>query len=396
MMKKRGALLAMMGAVLLALTVVAGCSEVFPSGTATTLPGSTTGPGATATTAVTSGLGNATSSTRSVVPPTVVVPSGEGSVSPAVAVAAQVGPSVVNVKVKGVTAGAFGEQPWEGEGSGVVFAAEGMIVTNNHVVSQSNRPAADILVTLATGEELDARIIGRDSLTDLAVVQVNKADLPAAVFVEDMSQVQIGQYAIAIGSPLGFSNSVTLGVVSGLHREIPVSAAEGGQSLIDLVQTDAAISPGNSGGALVDSSGRVIGINVAYLPPDSTGAQDLGFAIPADVAVDVARQLIATGRASHSFLGISPLSVTVELQQRFDLDRDFGILIADVEADTPAGRAGLQQGDIIVGIDGQAMEQESDLYKFLRAKKPGDTVVVSYVRDNSEATTQVRLGERPQ
>ena len=110
----------------------------------------------------------------------------------------------------------------------------------------------------------------------------------------------------------------------------------------------------------------------------------------------MARQLIATGRASHSFLGIYPLSVTPELQQRFDLDLDSGILIADAEADTPAGRAGLQQGDIIVGIDGQVMGQESDLYRFLRGKKPGDTVAVRYVRDGSEATTEVALGERPQ
>lgn len=395
MRKKTGPLLAMVGVLVLALTVVTGCSEVFPPGRTTTLPVSSTGPVVTPTT-TTSGLGNATSTTRPVTAPTVVDTPGDGPTSPAVAVAAQVGPSVVNVKVKGVTAGVFGEQPWEGEGSGVIFSADGMIVTNNHVVSQNNRPAEDILVTLATGEELDARIIGRDSLTDLAVVQVDKEDLPAAVFVADMSQVQIGQYAIAIGSPLGFANSVTMGVVSGLHREIPVSAAQGGQSLIDLVQTDAAISPGNSGGALVDSSGRVIGINVAYLPPDSTGAQDLGFAIPADVAVDVAKQLIATGRASHSFLGISPLSVTAELEQRFDLDRDSGILIADVDANTPAGRAGLQQGDIIIGIDGQAMEQESDLYRFLRGKKPGDTVTVTYVRDGGEAATQVKLGERPQ
>ncbi|NLT35404.1 MAG: trypsin-like serine protease, partial [Gaiellales bacterium] len=271
MRKKTGAWLAMMGVVLLGLMLVAGCSEVLPSGTATTLPASSTGPIATTTTAATGGLGNATSSTGSVTPTTMVTTPGDGPTSPAVAVASQVGPSVVNVKVKGVAAGMLGAQAWEGEGSGVVFSTEGMIVTNNHVVSQNDRPAEDILVTLATGEELEGRIIGRDSLTDLAVVQVDKEDLPVPIFVEDMSQVQIGQYAIAIGSPLGFSNSVTMGVVSGMHREIPVSAAEGGQSLIDLIQTDAAISPGNSGGALVDSSGHVIGINVAYLPPGSTG-----------------------------------------------------------------------------------------------------------------------------
>lgn len=366
------------------LLMAAGCSEVLPPGSSGTGGGTTS-----------SAVGTVTSTTRGTTSSS-AIPTGSGPQSPAVAVAEKVGPSVVNVKVKGIAADIFGSQSYEGEGSGVIFSTDGMIVTNNHVVSQNGAPADDILVTLATGEELDARIVGRDALTDLAVIKVDREDLPAAAFQEDMSQVRIGEYAVAIGSPLGFSNSVTMGVVSGLKREIPVSAVEGGQALIDLVQTDAAISPGNSGGALADSSGRVIGINVAYLPPGSTGAQDLGFAIPADVVVDVARQLITTGRASHSFLGISPLTVTRELREQFGLDRDWGVLIAEVDRDTPAGRAGLRQGDIIVGIDDKAMEQESDLYKFLRSKRPGDTVVVNYVRDGKEATARVTLGERPQ
>lgn len=325
-----------------------------------------------------------------------LLPAGSGPVSPAEAVAEMVGPSVVNVKVGGVTAGTFGgQQQYEGEGSGVIFSSDGMIVTNNHVVTQDNWPVGEILVTLATGEELDATIIGRDPLTDLAIIKVPRSNLPAARFVEDISQVRIGEYAVAIGSPLGFSNSVTLGVVSGLAREIEVTAAEGGQALIDLIQTDAAISPGSSGGALADAAGRVIGINVAYLPPYATGARDLGFAIPADVVVDVARQLIATGKASHSFLGIAPLTVTSDLQRQFQLDRDSGILIAEVDLGTPAEEAGLQQGDIIISLDGQPMERESDLYKFLRTKKPGDTVSLVYVRNGQEVTAEVTLGERP-
>jgi serine protease Do len=189
---------------------------------------------------------------------------------------------------------------YSGEGSGVIFREDGYIVTNEHVVTGSDGTLGqDIVVTLATGEELEASVVGRDESTDVAVVKVDRKGLPAAEFVPDMSFVHIGQWAIAIGSPLGFQNSVTLGVVSGLNREIPVSVG-GSQALVDLIQTDAAISPGNSGGALADERGRVIGINVAYLPPDQTGAQDVGFAIPADVVVSTAGLLIERGMDSQA------------------------------------------------------------------------------------------------
>lgn len=325
---------------------------------------------------------------------------GSSGVSPAIAVAEAVGPSVVNVGVTGSVPGVFGTQTYSGEGSGVIFSSDGMIVTNNHVVSQENGGreflAEEITVTLETGEKLPASVVGTDPITDLAVLKVEKTGLPAATFIEDFSKVRIGQYAIAIGSPLGLENSVTMGIISGVQRELEVAPGVQQFSLVDLVQTDAAISPGNSGGALVDVEGNVIGINVAYLPPGQTGAQNVGFAIPADLVVDVARQIIDTGRAHHAYLGIQNVSVTDALQQRFSLSRSSGVLVAGTEPGTPAADAGLKQGDIIIQLDGQKVEGDSDLFSILRRKKPGDVVSLTFDRDGRESTVEVALGERPQ
>lgn len=317
-----------------------------------------------------------------------------GQVSPAEAVAIVVGPSVVNVAVEGTRPG-FGGR-YQGEGSGVILTSEGVIITNNHVVSEDDKPADTIEVTFATGETVPATIIGRDVLTDLAVIKVNRTGLPAATFIDDMSKVRIGEFAIAIGSPLGFENSVTMGVVSGLQREIAVPAAEGGQSLIDLIQTDAAISPGNSGGALANSAGQVIGINVAYLPPGTTGAQNVGFAIQADLAVSVAQQLIETGHVSHAYMGFRPVTVTAALQRQFGLTRDSGVLVAQVDPGTPAAQAGLRQGDIIVRLDDTPVKTEADLFKFLRRRRPGDDITVVVDRRGAELSARLTLAERPQ
>ena len=330
---------------------------------------------------------------------TVTVSTGPGPIlpqdSPAEKVAQVLGPSVVNVAVEGGVPGLLGGG-FAGEGSGVILTADGMIITNNHVVSEDDVEADTIEVTFATGEKAPARIVGRDALTDLAVIKVDRTGLPAATFIDDMSKVRIGEYAIAIGSPLGFANSVTMGVVSGLQREIPVPAAQGGQLLIDLIQTDAAISPGNSGGALANAAGQVIGINVAYLPPGSTGAQNVGFAIQADLAVNVAQQLIETGRVRHAYMGIRPVTVTESLQRQFNLSRDSGVLLGQVDPATPASRAGLDSGDIIIRLDGTEMETEADLFKFLRTKRPGDVINVLIDRSGREVTIPLTLGERPQ
>ncbi len=372
---------------LLAVMVLgsAGCADVAEKGADT---------GSSTTTSV-SGVTSTSGSTG-----TTAGGAADLQVSPAVGVAENVGPSVVNVGVKGSVPGVFGTQDYSAEGSGVIMSSDGMIVTNNHVVSQesggSQFLADEIIVTLETGEKLPATVVGTDPITDLAVLKVDKSGLPAAHFIDDFSQVRIGQYAIAIGSPLGLENSVTLGIVSGVQRELEVAPGVQQFSLVDLVQTDAAISPGNSGGALVDAQGNVIGINVAYLPPGQTGAQNVGFAIPADLVVDVANQIIDTGRAHHAYLGIQNVSVTEELQIRFNLTRSSGVLVAGTDPGTPAAEAGLKQGDIIIEFDGQKVEGDSDLFSILRRKKPGDVVSVTIDRAGQESTLQVTLGERPQ
>jgi serine protease Do len=370
---------------LLGLGVV-GCANLESSNASTSTSGSVVG----ASTSVPGAAGAESSGP--------VTPGLVGS-SPAEGVASVVGPSVVNIAVEGTAQSQFGTQQYGGEGSGVIFSQDGYIVTNNHVVSDSSTgtdvPVDKLTVTFATGEKLPARIIGRDPLTDLAVIKVEKTGLPVAKFIDRFGLVKVGQYAIAIGSPLGLKNSVTLGIISGLSREIDTSGTEQ-FALIDLIQTDAAISPGNSGGALVDAEGRVIGINVAYLPPGQTGAQNLGFAIPSDLAKDVAAEIIKTGSVRHAYLGIQNQTVTEQLQQQFGLSRSSGVLVGGTGPGTPAAAAGLQQGDIIVKVGSTDITNDADLYAILRAKKPGDTVAITFDRGGQEQTVQATLGERPQ
>jgi serine protease Do len=306
-------------------------------------------------------------------------------------VAKILGPSVVNIKVSGVSTGPFGGQEYAGEGSGVIYTADGMIITNNHVVSDdADSPVSNIEVTFPTGEILPATIVGRDPFTDLAVIKVQPSGkLPVAKFVAGAPE--IGEYAVAIGSPLGYENSVTLGIVSGLGRSI-----EGvGVAYTNLIQTDAPISPGNSGGALANAKGEVIGINVAYLPPGETGAVNIGFAIPSTTATSVADQIIATGKATHAYMGVGTRPVTKELQQQYGLSRSSGLLIAEVAVNSPAAAAGLRQGDIIVEVNGQEIDDSGNLASLVRDMRPGDKVELLIDRDGTEQTVTVTLAERP-
>ena len=308
--------------------------------------------------------------------------------SPAIYVAETLRPSVVDVSV----ANAQGQA--QGLGSGVIYLSSGVIVTNNHVVTAGgNQPATNIAVTLATGERLDASLVGRDPLSDLAVLRVDEEDLPAATFVTDMSQVQVGEYVFALGTPLGLEGSVTMGIVSAINREVP-----GGGSLgtLDLIQTDAAISPGNSGGALADARARVIGINVAAASPDiETRAQNIGFAIPSDLVVDVVEQILETGKVDYGYLGIQTTTITESLEQDYGLSRSEGVLVVQVESDSPAAEAGVRQGDIIIQIGDRVVDSEVDLFSYLRGQKPGEQVELTIVRDGEERTLTITLGSRP-
>jgi S1-C subfamily serine protease len=274
-----------------------------------------------------------------------------------------------------------------GQGSGVVYREDGFVITNAHVAGDSARVA----VVLADGKRLPARVRAKTELYDVAVLDLDREGLPAATFERDLPPV--GALAIAIGNPLGFENTVTAGIISGLHREIPAGGTT--PALVDLIQTDAPISPGNSGGALVDRAGQVMGINVAYIPPQG-GAVSLGFAIPAATAVRVADQLIAKGRVEFAYLGIQPVQVTPELNQSYEIGSDTGVLVAEVVADSPAGRAGMRSGDVIVRLDDAEISVVEDLFAELREHKPGETVTLELKRDGETRTVDVTLGDQPE
>ena len=308
---------------------------------------------------------------------------------PVARVASQVGPSVVQVNV--TQNAAFGAQSEEGIGSGVIYRKDGYIITNNHVVAG----ASEVDVAFADGTTERAQVVGRDPDTEIAVLKVNRDDLPAAKFSKSEDLV-VGQLAVAIGSPSGFESTVTSGVISGLDREVPPEfTGRFEPSLVDLIQTDAAISPGNSGGALADRQGEIIGINVAYLPPGETGAENIGFAIPSDTAVSVADQLIETGEVSSAYLGVGTTDLSPEDAQRFDLPVESGAIVERVEPGSGADEAGVRRGDIIVALGDAPIENTGDLLGALRDYQPGDTVKLTVVRNGDKQTLDVTLGERP-
>ena len=310
---------------------------------------------------------------------------------PVAQVASQVEPSVVQVNVEAIQTTPFGTPGVGSVGSGVIYREDGYIITNNHVVEGAN----EVNIAFADGTTGRAEVVGRDRRTEIAVVRVNRDNLPAASLSEE--DPLIGQLAVAVGSPSGFESTVTSGVISGLNREVSPQLT-GGQrqdpSLVDLIQTDAAISPGSSGGALANRDGEVIGINVAYLPPE-TGAESIGFAIPAHTAISVADQLIETGEVSSPYLGVDLVDLNPASAEQFGLEVDSGAIIIDVGPGTPADEAGLRVEDIIVGLDDTPIESSGDLLGALRDYQPGDTVQLTIVRDGEERTFDVTLDERP-
>jgi S1-C subfamily serine protease len=274
-----------------------------------------------------------------------------------------------------------------GEGSGVVWDEDGVVVTNNHVVEG----VARVIVVYADGKRADGQVIATDPLSDLAIVRTDRTDAPPARFATEIPPV--GSLVIAIGNPLGFENSATAGIISGSQRAIPGAASQA-PALVDLIQTDAAISPGNSGGALVDADMQVVGINVAYIPP-SAGSVSIGFAIPAPTVTDVVTQLLEDGTAEHAYLGVLPAALTPEIVQQFDIPVSEGALIVEVPADGPAADAGIQPGDVITAVGDTPVATVEDLLGALRRHKPGDKVSVTIVRDGEESTVDVTLGAFP-
>jgi serine protease DegQ len=275
----------------------------------------------------------------------------------------------------------------KGLGSGVVWSADGIVVTNQHVIEGSR----NVEVAFADGRRVSGTVRAADAVTDLAVLQANRKGLPPATFQKQLPRV--GDLAIAIGSPLGFENTVTAGIISGLHREIPGSAQQT-QSLVDLIQTDAAISPGNSGGAVVNAKGEVVGISEAFIPP-SQGAVSIGFAIPAETAVNVVGQLLQSGRARHAFMGVQPGDLTPEIARELGVNAGSGVVVLDVVKGGPAEKAGMQPGDVVTTINGKQVSNVEDFLAALRPLSPGTTVTVDYLRGQAKRQAKVVLADRP-
>jgi serine protease Do len=277
------------------------------------------------------------------------------------------------------------QQLQHGIGSGVIISPDGYIVTNNHVVAG----AKDIKVTLHDRRVLNGKVVGTDKMTDIAVVKVDARDLPAMSW-GDSSHLAAGQTVLAFGSPFGyFQDSVTRGIVSAVNRSNPYETdarKPGG-----YIQTDAAINPGNSGGALVNAHGELIGIN-NWIATDNGSFAGAGFAIPAQIAKSAASQLIAHGKVEHGYLGISMNDVTPANAHFFNLKDAQGAIVADVTPDSPASRAGLKQGDVITGLNGQPISNGSALQVDVAGVAPGSTISLNVIRDGQPQTVRLRVG----
>ena len=271
----------------------------------------------------------------------------------------------------------------QGVGSGVVVTADGYILTNNHVVDGADA----VRVRMADGTEFAAKVIGRDPKSDVAVLKVDTDNLPH-VELADSDRIEVGDIVLAVGNPFGIGQTVTMGMVSAKGR------GNMGLDYEDFIQTDAAINPGNSGGALVDAKGRLIGVNTAILSR-SGGNQGIGFAIPTNLARYVMEELVGHGHVARGYLGVLIQDVTPALAKEFDLDENRGALIADVESDGPADKAGLESGDVVIGFNGEEIRGSRQLKLEVAQTKPGKDIAVTVLRDGKERAIEVTLSELP-
>lgn len=274
-----------------------------------------------------------------------------------------------------------------GLGSGVIISADGYILTNNHVVSTENGDPADAIeVRLADDREYKAELIGRDPQSDIAVIKIEGADLPHVV-IADSENLRVGDIVFAVGNPLGIGPTTTMGVVSAVGRAIGILGNDGYENFI---QTDAAINRGNSGGALLDAAGRLVGINSAIVSP--VGANiGLGFAIPTSLAVEIATELVAHGEIQRGFLGIQISDLDQDMAESFGLKSTKGVLIEDVHEGLPADEAGLERGDVIVEVNGKPVKGVSDLRIRIAAIAPGSSAEIVAIRDGERKTFDVTV-----
>jgi putative serine protease PepD len=302
------------------------------------------------------------------------------------AAAKKIGPSVVTINVTSAQ-----EQD---TGSGVIIRQDGYILTNNHVISTAAGGAGQIEVTFSNGKSESAKIVGTDPSDDLAVIKVNASGLTAATFASS-SALQVGQTVVAVGAPLGLSDTVTSGIVSNTARPVTTSDSNNDQASFNAIQTDAAINPGNSGGPLVNLNGDVVGINAAIATDQSQGGLQvpgqetqsgnigIGFAIPSDEASRIAGELIKTGKATHAVMGVSVQNTQSGTS---------GALVHSVVSGSPADDAGLQAGDVVIRLDSQRIDEADALVAAVRSHAPGQKVSVTYLRGGDQHTVNLTLG----
>ena len=271
-------------------------------------------------------------------------------------------------------------------GSGVIITADGTILTNNHVIDG----ATDIKVQLSDKREFQAKLVGADPKSDVAVLKIQAKDLPTLP-LGDSRQLQVGDLIFAIGDPFGIGETATMGIVSATGR-----GQLGIEDYENFIQTDAAINPGNSGGAMIDIHGNLVGINTAILSHGSGGNEGVGFAIPMSMVKPVMDQILEHGKVVRGYLGVYIQDVTPEIAKAFNFNQNGGALVGDVSADTPGARAGLKKGDVIVKLDGQAVNSANDLRLNISQMAPGTNVKLGIWRDGKVQDFNVTLGELPE
>jgi S1-C subfamily serine protease len=297
----------------------------------------------------------------------------------------RVAPSVVNIDIKQRVNGRRGPREIGGSGSGFIIAPDGFILTNSHVV----HGAVEVTVTLQDGREYPAQLIGDDPDTDLAVIRIDAPQL-AHVRLADSESLRVGQVVIAIGNPLGFQASVTAGVISALGRSMH---AQSGRLIDNIIQTDAALNPGNSGGPLVNSAGEVIGVNTAMIRP----AQGICFAIGSNTAKFVAGWLIRDGRIRRSYIGVAGQNVPIHRRiiRFYNLPLETGVLVVSVENESPAAQTGLREGDVIVAFNDQPISSIHDLHKMLIGEHIGVYSQITIIRHTEKVTLAITPAESP-
>jgi serine protease Do len=270
-----------------------------------------------------------------------------------------------------------------GEGSGFVISADGLMLTNHHVIDDADR----ITVVFGDGEEVAARVLGSDASMDIALLQLPADRSWDHLELGDSDATQVGDWVLAMGNPLGLGNTVTAGIISGKGRVL-------GHDIFgneDFLQTDAAINPGNSGGPLVTLDGKVVGMNTAII----AGANTVGFSVPANLITSVMDELRTEGHIARGFLGVNSQPLTPELAELLGVDAEDGALVSSVFPDTPAAKAGLERGDVVVEVDGQEIDDQTELVAAIGNKRPGEKVELRVVRAKGPKNLSVTLAERP-